>query len=102
MRSQLGASRAAGDSGYRGTNPPAAEKGIFVRPRCSVDALALASCAAAHSLCMSRTFQIMSFLSKGRKKEERDSGRVRLSLAEWNHNVEALKAARKRRHCGVI
>lgn len=56
----------AGDSGYQGTNPHG-RKGIFVRPRCSLDALA-SHPVQAHSLCMSRTFKIMSFLSKGLAK----------------------------------
>lgn len=41
-------------------------KGIFVWPRCSLDALP-SHPVRAHSLCMSRTFKIMSFLSNARK-----------------------------------
>lgn len=59
-------------------------KGIFVWPRCSLDALP-SHPVQSHSLCMSRTFKIMSFLSKARTGR---SGQVRfLWLQRENRNV---------------
>lgn len=59
-------------------------KGIFVWPRCSLDALPTHP-VQTHSLCMSRTFKIMSFLSKARKGKP---GQVRfLWLQRKNRSV---------------
>lgn len=83
----------AGDSGYQGTNPHG-RKGIFVWPRCSLDALP-SHPVQSHSLCMRRTFKIMSFLSKARKGRH---GQVRFSVAserEWKRNIfTTLKSAK--------